>query len=150
MGNYKSRRTGFLEGWKMDAAQWMFEGLSDRDIADRLDGNRIKAIEDDKKRKTAYRAWAAKLQRLRKDPNFQEYYNSIVTEWKVHAYGPSLKLLLKQIDADEPWLANKAANDVLNRVGHDPFSDGKESSEVVFRFEGMPELGEPSTEEEDG
>lgn len=114
-----------------------------------LDGARIATL-DEKKRRGVYRAWRDKLQRLRKDPKFQEYYQSIVTEWRVHSYGPALTVLTNQVKSDEPWLANKAANDVLNRIGNDPFATGSDASSVTIRFEGMPKLGTPPTEEEDG
>lgn len=149
MGNYKARRTGFMESWKINCAHWMFEGRTDKEITEMLDGERIGKIEDAKKKRMAYKVWREKLQRLRKDPKFQEYYQSIVTEWRVHSYGPALTVLSNQVRSNEPWLANKAANDVLNRIGNDPFSSGNDASSVTIRFEGMPELGAPSTEEEE-
>lgn len=149
MGNYKARRPGFLEGWKIDAANWMFQGFTDNQIAEKLDGERIAAATEYKKKAGLYKAWKDKLQRLRKDPKFQEYYRSIVTEWRVHNYGPALNVLTGQMKSDEPWLANKAANDVLNRIGNDPFSDNLEAGSVTIKFEGMPELGSPETEEAD-
>lgn len=151
MGNYRARRPGFITAWKMEAANLMFQGLPDKEITKRMASAEYRACgDDDALKKKLYHKWRNKLNNLRKDPTFQEYYQSLVTEWRVHAFGPSLKKLREQVDSPEPWLANKAANDVLNRIGRDPFSDGKDDSAVVIKFEGMPELGSPETEEPDG
>lgn len=148
MGNYRARRPGFLEAWKIDAAHLMFEGKTDREITDIMWKKEV-SIADEHKRKNAYKNARSRLQRLRKDPKFQEYYQTIVTEWRVHATGPALMKLRQQIESTDGWLANKASNDVLNRTGMDPFADNAADNTVTFKFEGMPELGEPPTDEGD-
>jgi hypothetical protein len=65
-------------------------------------------------------------------------------------YSRSLQVLDKQLDLDpksakEGWLANKAANDIINKY-HDSVM-GVNSNEVVVRVEGMPTLGKPEDAE---
>lgn len=144
MGNYRCRRPGFLAAWQMQAADMTFQGCSDDEIIkllwpfypeDHPNLDREAAL---KKHNASCRG---KLNRLRKDKKFLEYYQSLITEWSVHSVGRALTKLSSQIDSDQPWLANKAANDVLTRgiklVGLD------DENTITVRVEGMPELGEP-------
>lgn len=131
MGNYKSRRPGFLQGWQIVAADLMFRGFTDEEIGEKI----WKTDGDPKKVRNA----KARLRNLRKDEKFQEYYRSIITEWTVHNIGKALNKLSEQIDSNLPWLSNKAANDVL--VQSKPFL-GNDDNTVVVRLDGI-ELGTP-------
>lgn len=144
MGNYKARRPGFIEAWKILAAEYMFQGKPDKEIAELLWPVLTTMPKEEAAKKM--QSYKRRLRELRKDSAFQEYYKSMITEWRVHTMGPALAKLKEQINSPEPWLANKAANDVLTRVGADPFTNGEESSAVTIRFEGMPELGSPDDE----
>lgn len=146
MGNYRARRTGFIEAWKIAAAEYMFQGKTDAEIVGLL-WPAVTVLEGDDYRKQM-RNRKTQLQKLRKDAKFQEYYQTLITEWRVHAMGPALAKLKSQMDSGEPWLENKAANDVLNRVGTDPFAAGADANAVTIRFEGMPELGMPSDDDD--
>lgn len=146
MGNYRSRRPGFIEAWKIQAAELMFQGMIDEDIAKILWPLQF-AVEDEDRLKKNRRNALTRLRMLRKEPKFQEYYNSLVTEWKVHSLGPALKALRGQVDQKKDlWLQNKAANDILNNTKE--LHQSKEENAITVKFEGMPELGVPGADEE--
>lgn len=132
MGCYNVRK-GMLQAWQVKAAEMMFRGMSDEEIAKEL----FRAGDDLKK----IRSGKDRLRRLRKNEDFQEYYRTIITEWSVHNVGRALSKLSYQIDDKNPWVANKAANDILNQSKK--FMTGNEENSLVVKFEGMPELGEP-------
>ncbi len=130
MGNYRSRRTGFLQGWQLNVADMMFRGYGDDEIIKEIWPNATKMA-----------TCRQKLKRLRHDEKFQEYYRTLVTEWSMHHVGRALNKLSEQIDSKQPWLANKAANDVL--IQSKQMMTGMDDGTVVVRVEGMPELGTP-------
>ena len=134
MGNYAVRR-GVLVGWEIDVAQMVFQGKENKDIAIAV----LKANPEDK---MDMNRKVNKVKRLLDTPKFQAYYKSMITEWTVHNVGRALKKLSEQIDHDQPWLANKAANDILQRVPKSMLTDEEENT-VVVRVEGMPEIGSP-------
>ena len=133
MGNYKCRREGYLAAWEMVYAQYLFRGMDEEWIVDDLFHPG-----PDKKKRGYYKQ---KLTRIRKNPKFQEYYKSLVTEWSVHNLGKALTKLSEQIDSDQAWLANKAANDVLQRA--QKMVMGEDENTVHVKIEGMPEIGVP-------
>jgi len=134
MGNYRSRRPGFLQGWQINAADMMFRGYTDEEI--------VKALWPYKEwTDKAVKAAKSRLRNLRKDEKFQEYYRSLVTEWSVHHVGRALNKLAEQVDSNQPWLANKAANDVILQSKN--LITGLDDNTVVVKVEGMPELGVP-------
>lgn len=132
MGNYRSRRPGFLQGWQINAADMMFRGFTDEEIIMELWPEKTdKQIKNAKQR----------LRNLRRDEKFQEYYGTLVQEWSLHHVGKALIKLTEQIDSNMPWLANKAANDVLTHSKQ--MISGMDDNTVVVKVEGMPELGSP-------
>ena len=134
MGNYTARK-GLLTGWEIDVAQMVFQGKTNKDIAIKVLG----ANPDDKSdmlKKTN------RIKHLIEHKKFQDYYKSMITEWTVHNVGKALTKLSEQIDNELPWLANKAANDILQRVPKSMLGE-EDDSRVVIRIEGMPELGTP-------
>ena len=133
MGNYKSRRPGMLQGWQMNAADMMFRGFTDAEICQEL----WNVGDDERKIKNG----KSRLRNLRKNEVFQDYYRSIITEWSVHHVGKALITIAGQMDAENPWLANKAANDVITQSRS--LISGVDDNSVVIKVEGMPELGEP-------
>lgn len=133
MGSYISRRPGFLQGWQINVAEYMFRGFTDEEI--------IREIWPNKETPNQIRAAKQRLRNLRRDEKFQEFYRSLVTEWSIHHVGKALSKLSEQIDSDQPWLANKAANDVL--LQSKQLTTGMDDGTVVVKVEGMPELGTP-------
>lgn len=146
MGNYRSRRPGMLQGWQMDCALMMFQGYTDDEIIEKvLLKGRQKMPELTQNQRNAYRK---RMRNLRRDPVFVEYYKSIITEWSIHNVGPALNKLADQMrNSSEPWLVNKAINDILNR-GMATFQS-EDANKVKVEIVGMPDLGTPDTESDD-
>lgn len=122
------------------AARLMSEGKSVKDIAIILfncvtDDGTLRR--DEKKLQKAVkhiRAWQAQKA-------FQECYVAIIREMSMSAFGKAFATVTEQMDADNGWLANKAANDVMSRFGSAIL--GEESKAITVQIQGMPELGEP-------
>ena len=137
MGNYKARRPGFLQGWQIQVADYLFRGANDEEIAKAV----LKVPDDDPK---AMRNAKYRLSKLRKDEKFIEYYRTLITEWSVHNVGKALNKLADQIDSDKPWIANKAANDVL--LHSKQLVNNADDNSVVVKMEGTIELGSPDAD----
>jgi len=133
MANYKCRRPGMLQAWQITAAEMMFQGHTNDDI--------IRAVWP-KTKPSSFTYKRKMLRDLLKDETFMEYYRSIITEWTVHSTGPALKKLRSQLDSEKEWLANKAANDIINQSKM--VITGADDNTVVVKLEGMPELGSPN------
>ena len=133
MGNYRSHRPGFLQGWQINVADMMFRGYTDEEM--------VRELWPQKTEPNQIRAAKQRLRNLRRAEKFQEYYRTLVTEWSVHHVGRALRKLSEQIDSNQPWLANKAANDVL--LQSKQMITGMDDGTVVVKVEGMPELGTP-------
>ena len=133
MGNYKARRADFIKGWEINVAELMFRGYSDADI--------IRELWPEAETKNQIDSRRNRLRKLRRNEKFQEYYRTLVTEWSIHHVGRALQKLSEQIDSNQPWLANKAANDVL--LQSKALTAGMDDGTVVVKVEGMPELGTP-------
>lgn len=133
MANFKCHRPGFLLGWQINAADMMFRGYTDERM--------VEELWPDKTTPAQKRNCKQRLQKLRRDEKFQEYYRSLVTEWSIHHVGRAYNKLAEQVDCDQPWLANKAANDVIQHSKQ--MLTGMDDGTVVVKVEGMPELGTP-------
>lgn len=133
--NFKARRPGFLLGWQMNAAELMFRGLTDDQICEELWPNDKISIHSKRNR----------IKRLRQTEEFKEYYDSLVKEWGFHHVGKALNKLAEQIDSDKPWIANKAANDVL--IQSKQYMAKDDENTVVVKFDGGINLGSPEQEE---
>ena len=91
-----------------------------------------------------------KFHKLRDKPGYADCYRSIVKREAIGLFSRANKVLSEQLDIDpkskdQGWLANKAANDVINKY-HDTVM-GVNSNEVVVKVEGMPKLGKPEDAE---
>lgn len=122
-----------LQGWQINAAEMMFRGCTNDEIIKELWPN----ADTPGKKAVKYKT----LKRLCNDETFMEYYRSIITEWSIHSTGPALKKLRSQLDSEQEWIANKAANDILNQSK--TVMTGADDNTVVIKMEGMPELGSP-------
>lgn len=74
-------------------------------------------------------------------PGFAECYRAIVREIAMPSYGRALARIDKQIDDANPWIAQGAAREVLQRYG--PAIMGEDDQTVAVKIEGMPEIGTP-------
>ena len=78
-------------------------------------------------------------------PAFAECYRAMIKEMAWPVYGEAIDVIRKQLNNANGWLANKAANDLLNRFA--PVVMGTEDQSVTIRIEGMPELGTPTQDD---
>lgn len=74
-------------------------------------------------------------------PGFAECYRAIVREIAMPSYGRALARIDQQIDDSNPWIAQGAAREVLQRYG--PAIMGEDDQTVTVKIEGMPEIGTP-------
>lgn len=134
---------------KLDAdgefyTRMMARGYSTREIIRELYGTEE---EDDPK---VYHNHECHLHRYKKYPDFMDVFKDEIS--KVIApklLGKGLRVLTNQMDSEEPWLANKAANDCVNFTKSRLFAD--EDNAVTIQFaegSGMPEIGTPDGDEE--
>ena len=115
-----------------------FEGLSDDEIVKRVYGACYGCQE--------YKRSLKKVRDILRKPEVQERFRELVQSRALIEVGHGLKKLREQTEDDSAWLANKATNDLLNRMW--PMVMGEEDKSVVVKIEGMPQLGTPDQEEE--
>ena len=96
----------------------------------------------------AYHNLECKLSDWRKHPCYLETWKDEVSSVSVKLMNKGLGKILRQMDANEPWLANKAANDGINFAKSRIFGD--EDRSISVQFENMPDIGSPDQDEEDG
>lgn len=77
-------------------------------------------------------------------PGFGDCFRSEVKRCMTPVYGKAMQTIAAQLDSGLPWLANKAANDVLTRMA--PVL-GEEEKKIVVQVEGAPQLGTPDGDE---
>lgn len=91
----------------------------------------------------------SKMSRIRKRPEYMEIWKDEIKQMLIASTSKAYKRLNAQIDDDQqPWLANKAANDILNHGKQMIF--GADENTVTVHVAGMPEIGSPDQPEEDG
>lgn len=102
---------------------------------------------DDPKR---YHSHEMHLLRYKKYPDFMEVFkDEIAKVISPRLLGKGVRVLSDQMDSKEPWLANKAANDIVAFTSKRLFAE--EDNAVTIQFAegaGMPEIGTPDGEEE--
>ena len=87
--------------------------------------------------------------RWRKLPEFDAIWKDEIKNVVIASTGKAYRRLAAQIDDDQqPWLANKAANDILNHGKQMIF--GADENTVTVHVAGMPDIGSPDQPEEDG
>ena len=91
-----------------------------------------------------YHNYECKLSRLRKHPMYLETWKDEVGKVSMKLMNKGLKKIMAQIDANEPWLANKAANDGVNFAKSRIFAD--EDRAITVQIEGLPDIGSPDDE----
>lgn len=83
----------------------------------------------------------ASMTRWRKYPCYEETWKDEIKRLSFAATGKALRKIISQIDNDNDWLANKAANDTLTFGRNQIYGD--EERTVTVQIEGMPDLGTP-------
>lgn len=147
MAKYSTGHALGVTRLQVQALRLFAEGNTARDVARLLFDNRSDdnpAALDDKKlaRNTA------RVLKWKREPAFVAAYREILREYALEDYGRSMQRLRLQVDDGNAWLANKAANDVLARVA--PVVLGEEDKQIVVKVEGMPALGTPEEDADDG
>ena len=119
-----------LKPQMMEAVMLRLDGLSLRQIAERLNVTHA-----------TIRNW-----QLREDVN--EYYNEQLKQRAHRMFNKACSRLERQIDDDNPWIAQNAARDALNKYGG--MVMGEDKQEIVVHIAGgMPDIGMPERSEED-
>ncbi len=85
--------------------------------------------------------------RWMRDPECIEAYRKMLSVKGYDRYARAMKVLDKQMDGDNAWVAQGAAREVANRY-HDAVT-GEASREVIIKVEGMPDLGMPDAATDD-
>ena len=85
---------------------------------------------------------AQQLWRWRTHPDFDNVFEKELERILRIAGGGAARVLVEQMkDKDQPWLRNKAANDVMNHRKQVIY--GENEKQITVKVEGMPELGIP-------
>jgi anaerobic ribonucleoside-triphosphate reductase len=133
MGYTRNKRKGLLLAWQMTAAELMWQGKTNKEIIEILWPNAQTKGQKEAKQK--------QLKKLPDNEDFMEYYRKMINHWNIQSVGPAFQKLRTQLDSDKEWLANKAANDIINQSKQ--IITGADDNTVVIKMEGMPELGCP-------
>lgn len=119
-----------LKPQMMEAVMLRLDGLSLRQIAEKLNVTHA-----------TIRNW-----QLREDVN--EYYNEQLKHRAHRMFNKACARLERQIDDDNPWIAQNAARDALNKYSGMVMGEDKQEI-VVHVSSGMPDIGMPERSEED-
>ena len=87
-----------------------------------------------------------RLSEWRRNPEYDKIWFDEMGRFGRKMLSKGLRKIKQQIDSEQDWLANKAANDVVNFAKGRVFGD--EDKTVTVKIEGMPELGVPDKAEE--
>lgn len=89
-----------------------------------------------------------KMHRWRYRPDAQAIWEDEMRARVRRCVPSAVGRLEKQVDNDNDWLANKAANDVINLAKTTGMFAAEEKA-INVHVQGMPELGSPDQEEQD-
>lgn len=109
-----------------------------------VDLSTITDSEEDKKR---IHRCDQQMTRWRKHPDFLAIWKDEVKHILVRSAGRAYRRLSNQVDDEQAWLANKAANDLINSARAVIF--GEDEKVVTVQVTGMPEIGNPEQNESD-
>jgi len=84
----------------------------------------------------------SKMSRWRKYPFYEQTWKDEVKRVLYASTGEAVKVIKKQLrNEDQPWLQNKAANDLLNYGKSQIYGD--EERTVHVQIDGLPDIGSP-------
>lgn len=86
-----------------------------------------------------------KMSRWRKFPCYDEVWKDEVKRVSYAIAGRALRKIDSQIDNENDWLANKAANDALSFSKGQIYGDAERS--ITVQIEGLPDLGTPDNDD---
>ena len=93
----------------------------------------------------AYHAKECVLTRWRKHPKYFETWKDEIGRSAMKMMTKGLRKINEQINGDDRWLANKAANDCVNFARSRVFAE--EDKTYTVQVQGMPDLGSPEDNE---
>ena len=131
-----SRAPGWLTGPQESVARMDAGGIPTSEIIEKLYG--ITREKDPK----AYNRYEQRIFRWRKLPAYRECWKDEVQRIVQMTMGKAFQVIRNQLDSDNEWIANKAANDVLTLAQRVVFAD--DEKQLTVRIEGMPEIGSPA------
>ena len=95
-------------------------------------------VDDPVKKNAAH----SKMTRWRHRPDAQAIWDDEIRNVVKQCIPGAVKRIKKQVDDDNGWLANKAANDVVNLAKTTGIFQAEEKA-LKVQIEGMPDLGSP-------
>ena len=138
MAKYTTGYTLGITKEQLLAVQLRANGVSTKEIASRVFDVRG---DDGKVDENKLRKRIALVRKWFKDPKIQNAYREILREFIQETYPRAFLRLAKQIDDGNGWIAQNAANAIINKFSEAVF--GEEDKKVVIQFEGLPDLGTP-------
>lgn len=90
---------------------------------------------------TGYATARKKIIGWNQEPKVQEQMAKLMNAMVYPAVMKAQNKLVTQIDDNNPWVAQGAAREVMNRFGSKVF--GEEEKTLSIKIEGMPALGSP-------
>ena len=88
-----------------------------------------------------------KMYRWRHRPDIQPIWDDEVRSFVRQCIPSAMSRIRQQVNDDNGWLANKAANDVIGLAKTTSIFQ-QEDKAVSVRIEGMPDIGTPDQDEE--
>lgn len=88
----------------------------------------------------------SKMARWRKRADFQEIWDDEMRLRVRRSLPRAVSRLTQQVDDDNSWIANKAANDWINLAKTTGIFQDNEKA-INIKVEGLPDLGSPDQEE---
>ena len=132
-----AKRADRLTGPQELAARMDAGGVPTAEIIATL-GHGIRREDDPK----GYNRIEQQLHRWRKMPLYREVWEDEVRQIVQLSLGRAVSVIRNQMNSDNEWIANKAANDVLALANRVIWAE--EDKALTVRIEGMPEIGSPA------
>lgn len=92
-----------------------------------------------------YKRFRDRLSLWRKEPEYDKIWFDEMGLGGRRLLAKGLNKIRAQINSENEWLANKAANDAVNYAKGRVFGESEKT--VTVKIEGMPELGTPDQQE---
>lgn len=133
------RRSENLNVYQDQFVRMEANGYSTREIIRKMYG-----IEEETD-PNGYHAKEAMFTRWRKHPKYFETWKDEIGRSAMKMMTKGLRKINEQINGEDRWLANKAANDCVNFARSRVFAE--EDKTYTVQIQGMPDLGSPEDNE---
>lgn len=88
------------------------------------------------------------MSRWRKLPQYKSIWEDEMSRQDLEVISIARQRLIAQLNSKNEWLVNKAANDLIAQGNRRIY--GAEENTVNVQISGLPDIGAPEAEEEDG